>query len=186
MKHWHRLQHRRTWKIRLIFSERRQLQRTTYCMMIPLVWKVQRRQIPRHRKWISAARGWGCLLKGYGFFWGDNKRVLGLRQWQELHNSEYTSSLLCCCLVAKSPPTLLRTHGLEPARLLCPWDFPGKKTGVGYHFLLQGGSSWPRDWPFYTGRQSLYQWTIRKAHPRSYCVVNLKRVNCMVFYVNFI
>ena len=24
------------------------------------------------------------------------------------------------------------------ARLvLCPWDFPGKNTGVGYHFLLQ-------------------------------------------------
>ena len=22
--------------------------------------------------------------------------------------------------------------------LLCPWDFPGKNTGVGYHFLLQG------------------------------------------------
>ena len=23
------------------------------------------------------------------------------------------------------------------ARLLCPWDFPGKNTGVGSHFLLQ-------------------------------------------------
>ena len=22
-------------------------------------------------------------------------------------------------------------------RVLCPWDFPGKNTGVGYHFLLQ-------------------------------------------------
>ena len=28
-------------------------------------------------------------------------------------------------------------HGLWPARLLCPWDFPGKSTGVGCHFLLQ-------------------------------------------------
>ena len=26
---------------------------------------------------------------------------------------------------------------VEPARLLCPWDSPGKNTGVGYHFLLQ-------------------------------------------------
>ena len=26
----------------------------------------------------------------------------------------------------------------EPARLLCPWDSPGKNTGVGCHFLLQG------------------------------------------------
>ena len=27
---------------------------------------------------------------------------------------------------------------LSPARLLCPWDLPGKKTGVGSHSLLQG------------------------------------------------
>ena len=32
----------------------------------------------------------------------------------------------------------LRQHGLQHARLLCLWDFPGKDTGVGYHFLLQG------------------------------------------------
>ena len=28
-------------------------------------------------------------------------------------------------------------HGLQPTRLLCPWDFPGKSTGVGCHCLLQ-------------------------------------------------
>ena len=32
----------------------------------------------------------------------------------------------------------LRPHGLQPDRLLCPWDSPGKNTGVGCHFLLQG------------------------------------------------
>ena len=32
----------------------------------------------------------------------------------------------------------LQPYGLYPARLLSPWDFPGKNTGVGYHFLLQG------------------------------------------------
>ena len=26
----------------------------------------------------------------------------------------------------------------KPARLVCPWNFPGKNTGVGCHFLLQG------------------------------------------------
>ena len=31
----------------------------------------------------------------------------------------------------------LRPHGLQPARLLHPWDFPGKSTGVGCHCLLQ-------------------------------------------------
>ena len=29
-------------------------------------------------------------------------------------------------------------HGLQPTRLLSPWDSPGKSTGVGCHFLLQG------------------------------------------------
>ena len=32
----------------------------------------------------------------------------------------------------------LRPHGLEPTRLLYPWDSPGKKTGVGSHSLIQG------------------------------------------------
>ena len=36
-----------------------------------------------------------------------------------------------------------RPHGLYPTWLLCPWDFPGKNTGVGFHFLLQ--------WIFLTG-----------------------------------
>ena len=31
-----------------------------------------------------------------------------------------------------------RPHGLQPTRLLCPWDFPGKSAGVGCHCLLQG------------------------------------------------
>jgi len=30
----------------------------------------------------------------------------------------------------------LRPHGLQLTRLLCPWDFPGKSTGVGCHLPL--------------------------------------------------
>ena len=30
-------------------------------------------------------------------------------------------------------------HGRQPTRLLCPWDSPGKNTGVGCHFLLHFG-----------------------------------------------
>ena len=33
-------------------------------------------------------------------------------------------------------------HGLQPTRLLRPWDFPGKSTGVGCHRLLQMSSQW--------------------------------------------
>ena len=39
-------------------------------------------------------------------------------------------------LIAKSCLTL-QPRGLSPIRLLCPWDFPGKNTGVGCHSLLQ-------------------------------------------------
>ena len=44
----------------------------------------------------------------------------------------------CCCLIAKSCPTPLQPHGLKPTRILCSWNFPGKNTGVGCHFLLWG------------------------------------------------
>ena len=43
----------------------------------------------------------------------------------------------CARSVAKLCPTL-QPSGLLPARLLCPWDFPGKNTRVTCHFLLQG------------------------------------------------
>ena len=53
----------------------------------------------------------------------------------------------------------------EPARPLCPWDFPGKNTGVGSHFLLQAifptqgwnlclGVSWIGRWILYTPEPS--------------------------------
>ena len=35
-------------------------------------------------------------------------------------------------------PDSLQPHGLQPIRLLYPWDFPGKDTGVVCHFLLWG------------------------------------------------
>ena len=44
--------------------------------------------------------------------------------------------LYCCCSVAKLCLTLW-SHRLKPAKLLCPWNVPGKNTGVGCHFVLQ-------------------------------------------------
>ena len=41
------------------------------------------------------------------------------------------------CSVAQSCPSL-QSYRLHPTRLLCPWDYPGKNTGVGGHFFLQG------------------------------------------------
>ena len=46
------------------------------------------------------------------------------------------------CMHAKSlqscPFDSLQHYGLQPTRLLCPWDSPGKNTGLGCHALLQG------------------------------------------------
>ena len=42
-----------------------------------------------------------------------------------------------CCYVASVVSDSVRPHRQQPTRLLCPWDSPGKNTGVGCHFLLQ-------------------------------------------------
>ena len=44
---------------------------------------------------------------------------------------------VCVCMLSQSCPTLCDPR-LYPTSLLCPWDFPGKHTGVGCHFLFQG------------------------------------------------
>ena len=44
----------------------------------------------------------------------------------------------CCCRqVASVMSNPVRPCRRQPTRLLCPWDSPGKNTGVGCHFLLQ-------------------------------------------------
>ena len=49
-----------------------------------------------------------------------------------LYRCTYLSRCCCCCLLVKLCLTLCNPMDL------CPWDFPGKNTGVGCHFLLQG------------------------------------------------
>ena len=61
----------------------------------------------------------------------------------------------------------LQHYGPKSTRLLCPWDSPGKSTGAGCHFLLQGV------FPFQGSnlclmhllrfRQILSQWAIEEA-----------------------
>ena len=42
---------------------------------------------------------------------------------------------IAVCSATQSCPTLM-TEGLNPARLLCPWDFSGKRAGMGHWLLL--------------------------------------------------
>ena len=57
----------------------------------------------------------------------------------------------------------LRPHGLQPTRLLHPWDFPGKSTGVGCHWIqcwetLKSGFPWRcgNCFPWLSGHSSSY------------------------------
>ena len=56
---------------------------------------------------------------------------------------EDTLICVCVCVCVSvcaqllSRARLLYPHGLQPTRLLCPWNFPGKNTEAHCHFLLQ-------------------------------------------------
>ena len=74
------------------------------------------------------------------------------------------------CSVTSVVSNILQPHGLQPTRLLCPWDFPGKNTGVGCHFLLHGIFPTQGSNPHLLGllhcRQILYSLATREAHIR--------------------
>ena len=51
--------------------------------------------------------------------------------------------LPCVCVFSCSVVlNSLKSHGLGPTRLLCPWNFPGKNIGMGCHFLLHRITIW--------------------------------------------
>ena len=72
----------------------------------------------------------------------------------------------CTCSVTSIS---LGPFGLWPPRLLCPLDFPGKNTGVGCHFLLQGivlTQCWTWvSWISCTEGRFFTQWAIRLSMP---------------------
>ena len=65
----------------------------------------------------------------------DNK--LGMTKTGFLFFSSSQYSVFLFLLLSHSVTSnSLQPWGLQPARLLCPWDAPGKNTGVSCHFLL--------------------------------------------------
>ena len=47
-----------------------------------------------------------------------------------LHSVQVIRHFMHSQLIAQSCPFLLRSHGLQPAKLLCSWEFPGKNAGL--------------------------------------------------------
>ena len=49
---------------------------------------------------------------------------------------------MCACFVCMLSCSVMSSsvqpNGLEPTRVLWPWDYSGKNTGEGCHFLFQG------------------------------------------------
>ena len=77
-------------------------------------------------------------LKGIQFPACPRDQITKLRgvQPQLAAGSGWEAAAATAAKSLQSCPTL-RPHRRQPTRLLCPWDSPGKNTGVGCHFLLQ-------------------------------------------------
>ena len=96
-----------------------------------LINKRQDEQWLRIQEWDRA----GCesqlqslLTEALKSYWG----------WGWIKSEIGSNICAVLCLVAQSCPTLCNPMDCKPSRLLCPWNFPGKTTGVGYHALFQG------------------------------------------------
>ena len=58
--------------------------------------------------------------------------------WKTKNTGEFIGNRNYTLKVLVAQSDSLQPYGQRPARLLCPWDFPGKNTGVDCHFFLQG------------------------------------------------
>ena len=66
--------------------------------------------------------------------WQTVERIeVSINRWMGIQNVVYAWLLSCF-----SPVWLCATLRTVACRLLCPWDSPGKNTGVDSHSLLQG------------------------------------------------
>ena len=74
------------------------------------------------------------------------RAILGIAEWGIVTSSEIAGNNDLkkgewLRWVSESHSVLFNSfwsHGLQPSRLPCPYNSPGKNTGVGCHFLLQG------------------------------------------------
>ena len=116
-------------------------------------WWVSRSQRSGRGESSAGCTGLRRVLKGSGA--GElpsgrheNKRIRPKPEW-------------AACVGASVVSDSVRPHGLQPARLLCPWNSPGKNTGVGCHALYQGTFPSPGSYPYLScltciGRPVLY------------------------------
>ena len=76
----------------------------------------------------------------------------------------FSCSFVSCvsvCAQSLSHVQLFVTPWTVASRLLCPWNFPNRNTGVGFAISSSRGSSQPKDWTWVSciGRRILHYWT---------------------------
>ena len=81
-------------------------------------------------------RFWKLRFLELGMSCGHRCPVLGTNRLKFGQIESHQRSVLM--LSRSGVPDSGRPRGLQPTKLLCPWDAPGKNTGVGCHALLQG------------------------------------------------
>ena len=84
-------------------------------------------------QWFTTA-GDFALWRGH---LSTSKDIFGHHNWRD---RSVPSGLRVCELSHSVVSDFLRPHGLQLARLLCPWDFLGKITGVGCISSSKGSS----------------------------------------------
>ena len=109
-------------------------------------WSVLQKGLSRSN-WLSF-KGWVVWKLQSLLFFAEsgkmlNEYMMGLLSLAE--RQKYNPRVTCPVLYKWSMReymlrcfSLVRPHGLQPTRLLNPWNSPGKNTGVGCHALLQG------------------------------------------------
>ena len=95
--------------------------------------------------------------------------------------SVWVKCLVCVCVLSHSVMSnSLKPQGSLPASPLCPWDFPGKNTGVNCHLHLQG-IFWTQRWnPF--ALQADY---LPLSHWDSMDTLEYMFLNCCMLYYHF-
>ena len=106
------------------------------------------REFGEEATWAKSREGSGKWYPGLPRRVGASRSLHSVSVWPKSKRSGRTGEVGRLWVGIVGPYVLshsvisdsLRPHGLQPTRLLCPWDSPGKRPRVGYHFLLQGTS----------------------------------------------
>ena len=119
------------------------------------------------QKTLNSQDSWGFSSSMLRRKWGQQDRIYFLLY----HN------VLCCAKSLHSCSTLCNPMDwLLPIKFFYPWDSPGKNTGVGCHFLLEGSSQSRTEF----GSPALQT----DALPSELITLTLKKIDLYIFSCN--